>query len=89
MMHIAGLLQGYLYSCSRFGFIGNQPFLTRLRWSKSSFMVQNEENANTPAKEDNIRCSVRMEQIIPMMPIKRKNHQQRVPHLYSAFITIG
>ena len=36
----------------RFGFLGNQPFFTRSSCSKTSLMVQNEEKANTPNRED-------------------------------------
>lgn len=40
------------YSFFRFGFIGNQPFSTRSRCSKTSLMVQKEENEKTPNRVD-------------------------------------
>ena len=47
----------YWYSSFLFGFIGNQPFRTRFRWSKISLMVQKEEKENTPSKEEIRRFS--------------------------------
>ena len=46
------LLNYCSYSFFRFGFIGNQPFSTRSRCSKTSFMVQKEENEKTPNRVD-------------------------------------
>ena len=40
------------YSFFRFGFIGNQSFSTRSRCSKTSLMVQKEENEKTPNRVD-------------------------------------
>ena len=46
------LLNYCSYSFFRFGFIGNQPFSTRSRCSKTSLMVQKEENEKTPNRVD-------------------------------------
>ena len=40
------------YSFFRFGFIGNQPFSTRSRCSKTSLMVQKEDNEKTHNRVD-------------------------------------
>ena len=69
----------YSYSCFRFGFIGNHPFSTRFRWSNTSLIVQKEEKAKTPNKEDTRMLSTSNEPIMPNMPKTRKTHQQRVP----------
>ena len=69
----------YKYSCFRLGFIGNQPFSTRLRWSNTSLMVQKDEKAKTPSKEEIKMSLMSNEPIIPSIPNKRNTHQQRVP----------
>ena len=69
----------YSYSCFRLGFIGNQPFKTRLRWSNTSLMVQKDEKAKTPSNEDINMLLTNRQPIIPKMPKTRKTHQQRVP----------
>ena len=45
------LLNYCSYSFFRFGFIGNQPFSTRSRCSKTSLMVQKEENEKTNSQQ--------------------------------------
>ena len=69
----------YSYSCFRFGFIGNQPFSTRLRWSNTSLIVQKEEKAKTPSKDEMRMSLMSNEPMMPRMPKKRNTHQQRVP----------
>ena len=69
----------YKYSCFRLGFIGNQPFSTRFRWSNTSLIVQKEEKENTPNKEDISRSFINNEPAMPMIPKTRNIHQQRVP----------
>ena len=67
------------YSFRRLGFIGNQPFRTRSRWSKTSLILQKEEKAKTPNKEDKAMLSTNRQVTIPASPRKRKNHQQHTP----------
>ena len=68
-----------LYSFSLLGFIGNHPFKTLSLCSKSSFIVQNEENENTPKSVDIRILSVNTEPVKPAMPSRRKIHQHLVP----------
>ena len=63
----------------RFGFLGNQPFLTRSSCSKTSLMVQNEEKANTPNREDRMTLSTLNDAATPAMPSIRNIHQHLVP----------
>ena len=63
----------------RFGFLGNHPFFTRSSCSKTSLMVQKEEKANTPNKEDNITLSMLNDAATPAMPSIRNIHQHFVP----------
>ena len=67
------------YSCFRLGFIGNQPFNTRSRCSKISFIVQNDEKEKTPSSEEMSMSLIKIEPMIPAIPKIRKIHQQRVP----------
>ena len=67
------------YSCFRLGFIGNQPFNTRSRCSKISFIVQNDEKEKTPISEEMSMSLIKIEPMIPAIPKIRKIHQQRVP----------
>ena len=69
----------YSYSCFRFGFIGNHPFNTRLRWSNTSLMVQKEEKANTPSNDEIRMLSTSNAPMMPKIPKTRNTHQQRVP----------
>ncbi len=69
----------YSYSFFRFGFMGNQPFNTRFRWSNISLMVQNDEKEKTPKREEISKSDITMEPIIPMIPNNKNIHQQRVP----------
>ena len=63
----------------RLGFIGNQPFNTRSRCSKISFIVQNDEKEKTPISEEMSMSLIKIEPMIPAIPKIRKIHQQRVP----------
>lgn len=69
----------YLYSCFRFGFIGNHPFKTRLRWSNTSLIVQREEKAKTPNKDEIRIFLISNEPIMPRIPKIKNIHQHRVP----------
>ena len=69
----------YSYSCFRLGFMGNQPFKTRLRWSNTSLIVQKEEKAKTPNNDEIRISSMSSEPMIPNIHKTRKTHQQRVP----------
>ena len=46
------------------------------RWSKTSLILQKEEKAKTPNKEDKAMLSTNRQVTIPASPRKRKNHQQ-------------
>ena len=63
----------------RFGFLGNQPFFPRSSCSKTSLMVQNEEKANTPNREDRMTLSTLNDAATPAMPSIRNIHQHLVP----------
>ena len=63
----------------RLGLRGNQPFSTRLAWSKISLTVQNEEKANTPSNVDHNTFSTHIDNATPMSPNTKNHHQQRVP----------
>lgn len=72
-----------------FGFFGNQPFLTRSRWSKTSFMLQKQVKAKTPVTVDQNIPSIRSDTVSATTPATRKHHQHFTPKQYSHFITIG
>lgn len=69
----------YSYSCFRFGFIGNQPFNTRFRWSNTSFIVHREEKAKTPSSDETNMLLTSNAPMMPKIPNTRNIHQQRVP----------
>ena len=57
----------------RLGFLGNQPFFTLSSCSKTSLMVQKEEKANTPNKDETSILSVLNEAATPAIPISGKS----------------
>ena len=59
--------------------MGNHPLATRSRCSKSSLMVQKEENPNTPNKLDQNTSATNAEAATAPMPSNRKIHHGRVP----------
>ena len=61
------------------GFLGNQPLRTRSFCSKSSFMLQSEENPNTPTMLLIRVFSIKSAPMAHPMPTRRKIHQGRVP----------
>jgi hypothetical protein len=63
----------------RLGFLGNQPFFTLSSCSKTSLMVQKEEKANTPNKDETSILSVLNEAATPAIPNTKKIHQHFVP----------
>ena len=63
----------------RLGFLGNQPFFTRSSCSKTSLIVQKEEKANTPRRDETSMLSVLNEAATPAIPNIRKIHQHFVP----------
>ncbi len=67
------------YSFFLLGFIGNHPFKTLSLCSKSSFIVQNDENEKTPKSVEIRILSVITEPTIPTIPNNRKIHQHFVP----------
>lgn len=62
-----------------FGLAGNHPFRTRSFCWNNSRMLQNDENANTPANDDNNMFGNRTDAAIPPIPASRNIHQQPVP----------
>ena len=56
----------------RLGFLGNQPFFTRSSCSKTSLIVQKEEKANTPRRDETSMLSVLNEAATPAIPNIRK-----------------
>ena len=83
-MALAETVGGALSSMSvppenRFGFIGNHPFFTLPFCSKISRIVQKEEKAKTPNKDDHKTCRTYKAAMIPKIPKIKNIHQQRVP----------
>ena len=69
----------FFYPYFLFGFLGNHPFSTRFFWSKSSFIVQNDEKANTPNRVERMMSVTKIEVATPAMPNNRNIHQHFVP----------
>ena len=79
----------YIFLSCFFGFAGNHPLRTLSSCSKISLIVQKEEKANTPSKEDHNTFVTHKAAIVPTIPKTRKIHQHPVPQYYSALITTG
>ena len=82
-------LMFYSYSFLRFGFIGNHPFFTRWRCSKTSRILHRHEQPTTPSTGLSISLSVNSEATMKAMPEMRNTHQHFTPKWYSDLITIG
>lgn len=67
------------YGLSYLFLFGNQPFSTRFFCSKTSPMLQKEENPKTPHNADKIMFSTKKAPVIPAIPKNRNTHQHLTP----------
>lgn len=70
---------GYSYCDFRFGLLGNHPFRTRSRCSKSSNIDQKQEKLMIPKIAERYVFSDSKEAAQPTIPITKKTGQQRTP----------